>query len=95
VAAGAAAGELGVSEGLPVFGRNSGRIASPAQRERSPTEGRRVRGRPQGTPAAFPKPCLPWRLRAPSVFRNLVLDDLEAGRLMIACDTSAVVPLMG
>jgi hypothetical protein len=34
------------TQGLLLFGRGSGRIASPAQRERPPTAGRRVRVRP-------------------------------------------------
>ena len=50
------------------FGRGSGRIASPAQRERPPTEGRRERVRAHGTPAPCLKPCLPSpvALRAPA-----------------------------
>ena len=53
---------------LPFFGRGSGRIASPAQRERPPTEGRRERVRAHGTPAPCLKPCLPspGALRAPA-----------------------------
>ena len=55
-------------QGLPFFGRSSGRIASPAQRERPPTEGRRERVRAHGTPAPCLKPCLPspGALRAPA-----------------------------
>jgi hypothetical protein len=44
-------------------GRGSGRIASPAERERPPTEGRRVRGRP--SPAACP--FLTWRTPLPAL----------------------------
>jgi hypothetical protein len=56
------------TQGLPFFGRSSGRIASPAQRERPPTEGRRERVRAHGTPAPCLKPCLPspGALRAPA-----------------------------
>jgi hypothetical protein len=44
------------TQGLPFFGRGSGRIASPAQRERPPTEGRRerVRSRRPGAPLTQP-----------------------------------------
>ena len=48
-----------MGRGAKRFGRGSGRIASPAQRERPTTEGRRVR---DGAHVAQPpcwKPCLP------------------------------------
>jgi len=56
------------SRGRLFFGRGSGSIASPAQRQRPPTEGRRVRGCAHGTPAPCLKPCLPspGALRAPA-----------------------------
>ena len=44
---------------LLLFGRGSGRIVSPAQRERPPAAGRRVRVRAHRTPAPCLKPCLP------------------------------------
>ena len=50
----------GVStQGLLFFGRGSGRIASPAQRERPPAEGRRVRASAQVAQAPCSKPRLP------------------------------------
>ena len=47
------------TQALLFFGRGSGRIASPAQRERTTTEGRRVRASAHGTKAPCSKPCLP------------------------------------
>jgi hypothetical protein len=43
---------------LLFFGRGSGRIPSPAQRERQPTEGRRVRVSPHVAQTPCSKPCL-------------------------------------
>jgi hypothetical protein len=56
------------TQGLLVFGRGSGRIASPAQRERPPTEGRRVRASAPAAQAPCSKPYLPspGALRAPA-----------------------------
>jgi hypothetical protein len=48
-----------LSQGLLFFGRSSGHIASPAQRERPPTEGRRVRASAHVAQAPRSKPCLP------------------------------------
>ena len=47
------------TQGLLFFGRGSGRIASPAQRERPTTEGRRVRASAHVAQAPCSKPCLP------------------------------------
>jgi hypothetical protein len=56
------------SRGRLFFGRGRGRIASPAARERSPTEGRRVRVCTHETLAPCIKHCLPspGALRAPA-----------------------------
>jgi hypothetical protein len=55
-------------QGLLFFGRGSGHIASPAQRERPPTEGRRVRAIAHVAQTPCSKPCLPspGALRAPA-----------------------------
>jgi hypothetical protein len=56
------------TQGPLLFGRGSGRIASPAQRERPPTEGRRVRASAPAAQAPCSKPYLPspGALRAPA-----------------------------
>ena len=48
-----------MGRGAKRFGRGSGRIASPAQRERPPTEGRRVRESAHVAQPPCWKPCLP------------------------------------
>jgi hypothetical protein len=64
------------------FGCGSGRVASPAQRERPPTEGRRVRVRAHGTPVPCLKPCLPspGALRAPASPRFAGRGNMAYGR---------------
>ena len=65
------------TQGLPFFGRGGGRIASPAQRERPPTEGRRVRG--SATRESAPHPRTPNSLN-PSQNREVARFPLNSPR---------------